>query len=346
MAREYGKNWFTTWTDDDFCAQPIFDKLLFKVLLGQPPTLLNYAGFQPISMKRWRKAMRDGDVLPPESAIQAALIRMESRRYVYTDDETSETLIRSFIRRDGIDKQPWMLVSALNSAACLESPKLAAVLLRELTTRIELPEIKGDSSKSATLRESLKRGFAEAVEHLEGLSKGLTEPFPKPFAEAFPEGLPKPYGEGFGEGLSRPGEIEPFPKVFGEGFGQGTVVVGVGVRNSPSVGGYVGGERERADVPATQQPQAPGIEPPAPFCPKHMPDGTDDRCGACAGHRKRRQRYDEQHAADGEIARRTFLAEVAACTQCDAHGWAFDEDGEPIDPVVRCPNHDWSHLNA
>lgn len=65
-TREYGKNLFSTWTDEHFICQPTFDKLLYQVLIGQPPTLLNHAGVQPFSMRRWRKAMRDGDTMPAE----------------------------------------------------------------------------------------------------------------------------------------------------------------------------------------------------------------------------------------------------------------------------------------
>lgn len=176
MAREYGKNLFSTWTDDDFTSQPIFDKLLYQVLLGQPPTLLNHAGVQPLSLRRWRKAMRDGDAMPTEDAMMAALGRMEVRRFVYTDEDTCEVLVRSLIRRDGVAKQPTVLLSALRSAALVESPKLAAVLLDELTNRVELPTITGDSDYSERLRKSLAATFEAALTHL----RTLSETYPGP----------------------------------------------------------------------------------------------------------------------------------------------------------------------
>ncbi|MFF2049941.1 hypothetical protein ACFVUR_19265, partial [Stenotrophomonas bentonitica] len=100
MAREYGKAWFAMFTDDHFTAQPNVDKFLYMTLLGQPS--LNYAGVTPINLKRWRKAIREGDRVPSEPEIKMALIRLERNEYVFTDDETGEVLVRSFMRRDEV----------------------------------------------------------------------------------------------------------------------------------------------------------------------------------------------------------------------------------------------------
>ncbi|GAS98938.1 uncharacterized protein RMCC_5903, partial [Mycolicibacterium canariasense] len=100
MPREYAKNLFSQWSDEDFCNQPVFDKLLFQVLNGQ--RAVNLAGIQPINLTRWRKAMRDGDRVPSEREVKAALIRMERRQYVYTDEDTGEVLIRTRIRNDDL----------------------------------------------------------------------------------------------------------------------------------------------------------------------------------------------------------------------------------------------------
>jgi hypothetical protein len=310
MAREYAKNWITTWTDEDFCTQPIFDKLLYQVLLGQPPTLLNYAGVQPLSMRRWRKAMRDADQMPAEENIMAALVRLERRRYVYTDDDTCEVLVRSFIRRDEVARQPNVLLSALRAAALVESPKLAAVLLAELTERIVLPEISGTSEKAEKLRQALKHTMNTAVNRLETLSEGLPKPFPEPFQE------------GLTEGLTRPAEIEPFPKPFREPFATGSVVVEVEVANSPNVVGYLGREREQTQAPPR-------------FCPKH-PDGTDKPCTGCADARAAHTTWttaqtqatrnrDKTEATQRRQAAQAKAAAIHDCPLCDEDGYRIPE---------------------
>jgi len=301
MPREYAKVWFTMWTDEDFCDQPIFDKLLYNVLLSQPPTLLNYCGTQPLSLKRWRKAMRDGDSLPSDLDVKAALRRMERRRYVFTDDETCEVLIRSFIRRDEVAKQPNVLLSALRAAALIESPKLAYIQLAELSGRVVIPEITAKSDKAEKLRRDLGLTLTAALTRLKGLSEGLSEPFPEPFAEDFPEGSPPP------------GKTEPFSEGFPEGFATGSVGVEVEVVQSPSVSNHLG-------------------EEPQPFCDAH-PGGTKNPCFAC-GQAKRTHPQKLQSWKDARAKLRA--AAIKACLTCDEYG-----DIDYGNSTVRCkhPNN-------
>lgn len=334
MAREHAKNLFSMWTDDDFTTQPWLDKLLYNVLLAQPS--LNYAGVLPINLKRWRKALRDGDRTPTELEVKAALVRMERRRYVYTDDDTGEALIRTLIRNDGIDRLPNVLLSALRSISAVESPKLAFVLFSELK-KITLPDVKGDSPAATRTRESLKRLMKDAVTHLETLTKGLSEPLPEPFLEEFPEGL----SEGLPEPFQRPGETEPFPKGLPEPFREPPVVVEVEVAKSPLVGTHLGRARARTAETGPSQPNPPRNEPPPMFCPKHMPDGTDDDCGACGGYRRARKRWDDQHANDHTDMLAVFWAEVRACSDCDERG-LIDHGNR----VTKCPLQDWEYVNS
>ncbi|MGW6376268.1 hypothetical protein ACWFRB_09415 [Rhodococcus sp. NPDC055112] len=311
MPREYGKAWFSMFTDDHFTTQPNVDKFLYMTLLGQPS--LNYAGVTPINLKRWRKAIREGDAMPTELEAKAALVRLERNDYVFTDDDTGEVLIRSFMRRDEVDKQPNVLVSGLRAAAQLESPKLAAVLRSELA-RLTLPTVNGESLKAVRLRKDLPRLFGEAVAHLETLSEGLSKPFAEPFAEDFPEG--------FEEGLPRPGEMEPLPKPFAKGLSKPPVVVEVEVAGSPSRGGYVGGTREHAHEPARE------ASAPSPRCPKH-PDGTDAPCRACGDARTAREAWDTEQArhrvetarAEREQQAALVRRQIEACDLCDADGY-------------------------
>jgi hypothetical protein len=317
MAREYAKNWITTWTDEDFCTQPIFDKLLYQVLLGQPPTLLNYAGVQPLSLRRWRKAMRDGDHMPGEEHIMAALARLEDRDYVYTDDDTCEVLIRSFIRRDEVTRQPYVMLSALRFAVLVESPKIASVLLTELTQRITVPAVEGTTDRAKKLREGLNRGFETAVTHLETLSNGVSKPFPKPFPMGYSRPAETPNGETLSNGVSKGSPI-------------GSVVVEVEVAKSPPIDGYFGEGAAQTDETADTQPP-PHPDAPPRTCPKH-PNGTDKPCTACATARNTHNTWTEktaraERARDrAEAAKRVQAARNAAhaitnCTLCDDNGY-------------------------
>lgn len=326
MARDHTQTLFSMWTDEDFCTNLLFDKLLYNVILGQPA--MNWAGVQPINFKRWRKAMRDGDVMPSELDIKAAMIRLERRRYIFTDDDTGEVLARTAMRGAKVYQQPMVMLSALRAIAVVESPKLVAVLLEELGL-IEVPEINGDKPSANRLRLNLKQAHADAATHCETLSKGSTEGFREPFAEDFPEGLPK--------GSTRPAETEPSPRGSTKGSTKPTGVgVGVEVISSP-VGGWVGeGETETAET-VQRQPNPDRNEPPSERCPKHTDDPDPPPCGACAGHRRHRERWDRQQADRDAERRAAFAAEIAACPDCDERGWIDGSTG-----LSRCPSHDWN----
>ena len=297
MPREYGKNWFSMWTDEDFCTGRLFDKLFYQVLLGQSGT--NDAGIVPINFRKWRKALRDGDRMPTERDVKASLVRQERRRYVFTDEDTGEVLIRSHIRRDQVFRQPAVMVSALRDLASCQSPKFAVVMLAEMD-RIEMPDVKTTTKQGERLRDSLSLNHIAAMDRLRTLAEGFMEPLPEPFTEDFPEELPEPF--------HRPAETEPSP----EGFHRPPVVVEVEVASSPPVGGYVGGTSE-----------------PPSFCQDHMPNGTPRPCTPCGEAKRRRNAWiTEQSAIAAEVARgerrdqaETRQRAVDNCALCDPDGY-------------------------
>jgi hypothetical protein len=331
MAREYGKNWFSMWIDEHFCTGRLFDKLFYQVLLGDNALAFNAAGIMPLNFRKWRKALRDGPRMPTELDVKASLVRQERRRYVFTDEDTGELLIRSMIRRDEVWKQPNMMLSALRAAGAVQSGKLAVVLLAELD-RITLPEVKGDSDTANRLRASLTQENTKTRTHLETLREGFAEPLPEPFAEDFPEGLPEPFAEGF----RRPGEIEPFGEPFGEGFREPPVVVAVGTTPT-TVDNHLGRARTHEANGSAAAPQDPD-EPPPKICRRH-PQGPDhDRpCRTCQAIREAREAEAQQQQALAAQTRQAFWVEVEACDDCDDNGYVDAEAGR----VRRCPAHDW-----
>lgn len=327
MAREYGKNWFSMWTDEDFCTLRLFDKLFYQVLIGQSGT--NDAGICPINYRKWRKALRDGDQMPTELDVKAALVRLERRRYVFTDEDTGEVLIRAHIRRDQVYRQPAVMVAALRDLASCQSPKFAVVMLAELD-RIELPDVKTTTKQGERLRDSLKLNHIAAMERLTTLAEGSTEPLPELFIEDFPEGLPKPF--------PRPAEMEPSTEPLAEGFHRPPVVVEVEVK-SPSVVGHLGEAREQNAVNG-HTAIAPEPDAPPPTCPKH-PNGTDKPCRDCRAAREHREAVDAEQAQHAIRQRAAFWAEVRACPDCDDLGLV-----DCGNHATRCPAHDWELINA
>ena len=64
--------------------------------------------------------------------------------YIVVDEETEEVLIRSFVRHDGLMKQPNMAVAMVKAARSIASRNIRAVLVHELLRlREDHPDLKG-----------------------------------------------------------------------------------------------------------------------------------------------------------------------------------------------------------
>ena len=341
MAREFAKVWFSLFTDEEFARQDAGDKWLYIVLLGQPA--LNYAGVQPMNLRRWRKACATDQGIPSELEIKARLLRLERGGYVFVDEDTGEVLARSFIRNDQVSKQPNVFKSALRAVAQIESPKLAAVLRDEMG-RVAQPEVKNEKLE-ADLRSLRITAESHLERVLEGLPEGFAEGFPEPFTEDFPEGFP------------RPGAMEPFREGFPEGFREGSVVVEVEVATTDpalKVGKYACEDADSPTGTPSAAPEAtnPDYEPPS-RCAQHRalpPDALIPPCGPCANFRKAHERWQHNAAAAAkEHSRRTAVARrqqmlaqadverdaIDRCAMCDDRGYRIDRaevcNHQPVD---------------
>lgn len=126
MARDHARLYVHIWTDPDFIELSAVAKLIYLQLLSQPK--LAYSGVLDLAAKRWARSHPDLDV----ATVRAALSELDAARFLVVDQETEEVLVRSFIRRDELWKQPNMLRGALRVAFEIVSPILRAALAREL----------------------------------------------------------------------------------------------------------------------------------------------------------------------------------------------------------------------
>ena len=225
---------------------------------------------------------------------------LELKRFVFVDEETDELFIRSYMRHADIARYPNILKNALRCASLVASEKLRHELAVELRR----------------LRRSDATRAADNIDPGE-----ITEPFPNPSETKINPSRTVP------EGLNGSGTLsEP------QGYGSGSGYLSLGRSQVGEVA-----EKSRTDGTA---PAIPGNDPPPKFCPKHMPDGTPEACGACGAHRQRRIDWDAERNRTEATRRAAFRAEVRACPDCDDNGLTDD------DAPVRCPNHDWENANA
>lgn len=126
MARDHARLDVHIWTDDDYRDLSVAAKMVYLQLLSQPK--LSYAGVLDLAVKRWARAHPDLGT----AGVRAALSELDAARFVVVDQDTEEVLVRSFIRNDGLYKQPNVLRAALRVAFEIESPILRGALAAEL----------------------------------------------------------------------------------------------------------------------------------------------------------------------------------------------------------------------
>ncbi|MCP3801838.1 hypothetical protein NLX83_21465 [Allokutzneria sp. A3M-2-11 16] len=157
MARDHARIECGIWAEgSDFRTLGEGAQRLYFLLLSQEE--LSYSGLLPLRVRRWARMSPSST---PES-IAAALAELDAARYVVTDHDTEEVLVRALIRRDGIWKQPNILAAGLRQAFSITSALLRQALAAELR---RLPaEVCGPTP--ALVAEALVAGAQHAPEAL------------------------------------------------------------------------------------------------------------------------------------------------------------------------------------
>jgi len=126
MARSHGRIMAAIWNDGDFIAMRGSAQRLFMFLLSQPD--LSHAGLVPMRVNRWAKKAEDST----PATVRDDLAYLDERGFVVADDDTEEVLIRTFVRNDGVYKQPKVMLRMREDAQQIESPRLRAAFRAEL----------------------------------------------------------------------------------------------------------------------------------------------------------------------------------------------------------------------
>lgn len=166
MAREHARIFVSIWEDADFLALGMAEQWTYMALLSSPD--LSWCGVLPLLPQRLGRLSRDGS--PAKAA--KALAGLGAARFVLVDEGTAEVCIRTYVRHDGVMKQPNVVCAAIKAWAKVHSDPI---------------------------REAIREEFAKA--YAEGFPEGFGEGFAKAFGRSFPEGFP----EGFANSPS------PFP---------------------------------------------------------------------------------------------------------------------------------------
>lgn len=127
MARQYAQIRVGMWeVDDDFRALPVGAQHLYFVLLTSPS--LNMAGVGDWRPKRIAKLANGWT---PKQVEDAAAVLSE-RLFIVNDTETEEFLIRTFIRNDGVLRNPKTAVAMVAAWGRIYSRMLRSVLAEQV----------------------------------------------------------------------------------------------------------------------------------------------------------------------------------------------------------------------
>ena len=140
MARSEARISVDIWDDRDFLALDELDQRMFLLLLSQRD--LSHAGVLALRERRWARTARTATV----SKVMDALKRLDDARFVIVDEDAEEVLIRSFIRRDKVYRQPNVLRAALDHLPLVSSARIREALVVELRRVQTLPDLGSQST--------------------------------------------------------------------------------------------------------------------------------------------------------------------------------------------------------
>lgn len=124
----YGRVMSSIWTDPDFIALKPQVQQVYLLLLSSSSR--DHAGVLPLTLRRWAKCSAGATT----ASIEAALNALADANFVVVDWDTEEVLVRTYIRNDGVWKQPQVMRAALRSAADVQSYRLRNAVAAELNS--------------------------------------------------------------------------------------------------------------------------------------------------------------------------------------------------------------------
>lgn len=144
MARDRASIRIDMWGDGDWRDLPRPAQHLYMLLLSHPT--LSYAG-----VAEWhpgKLAAMSSGTTAAEIVADAAVL--EANGFIVVDPGTDEVLVRSFIKHDGLMKQPKLVVSMTTAYAAVASRKIQLVIAHEVQKmRDRDPEMRAWEVKQA-----------------------------------------------------------------------------------------------------------------------------------------------------------------------------------------------------
>ncbi|SCX34518.1 hypothetical protein [Mycolicibacterium fluoranthenivorans] len=309
MAREHARIWLDINDDEDFeKLSPLAQWLYVRVLLTE--ATLNYCG---VADWRPKRLLRKAAGLTLDALIGAAG-ELEEMRYALFDLDTEEVLVRSYVRRDELLRNPKMAATVIKAYPAVASPVLRAAVVTELVRiRSEHPEYSSWEHKDTAA--GLTRILGKSPLSEVGYTYQISNPHPVRNGDPSPVTNSDP-------GTVKNTDPDPGPDHQSQSARNPSTSTST-LHPSPfTMGGSVSGVPHQGPVPG------PSDLPPSEFCSNH-PTGTQQACRACGAAADRRKAWDAEQRA-------VRAAVLADCPDCDEYGWMLDENGQTTPESVKC----------
>ena len=227
MARDRANLRTDMISDDDYRSLTRDEQWLYKLLLIHPS--LSYAG-----VADWRP----GRLASTAAGTTAADVRrigagLQSKYFIYVDEETEEVLIRSFVKHDGLLKQYRLPISMANDYAAISSPEIREFFIFELC-RIRDAE----PGMKCWEFDRVKKLLCRPAKNMKELT--FDDALPLSFGDAHADPNAKGYGDGYGIGYAEGYGASP-----GKGYGLLTTTA-TSTTTSPPKGGDTAGPVDKS----------------------------------------------------------------------------------------------------
>lgn len=199
MARQFAQVFTAIWDDPDFRDLEIGPQRLYTFLISQ--SNINYAGVLMLSPRRWASRSRNYS----EKQLLEDLQVLIDRRYVIVDEAEEELLVRTYIRNDGLWKNPKTMKSARRDALAASSPAIRRALVGELE-RLPLKDLPDRTREQIT---------GEAEDLIRRLTDSLPSTPSLPHSD--PVATPSPGGS---QGVDTPSRPGSYGSIAGAGVGE------------------------------------------------------------------------------------------------------------------------------
>jgi hypothetical protein len=170
VARAEARILVSIWTDPDFRALSPNAQWAYMFLLSQQD--LAHTGVIPLRVRRWAQS---AEGMTPQ-VLGEALRRLEAARFIVADRDCEELLIRSFIRRDKVYKQPQVFRAAADALPLVTSRILRSALAEELARVADEEMVPSSRAILEEMRAALPQPGLDPAPH----PAGHPEPEPAP----------------------------------------------------------------------------------------------------------------------------------------------------------------------